>query len=788
MKVKKYSGSIRKRLTWIIVLVTSITTFIGYSSFLSWYMNDQYEKALSLSETIANVLSQDFAKVILLNEVSVAAEISTKLQSFQRVNSMVLYKKDSTPIYQYSKDNRSFKVAPLIKKELRKNSIKDDNFKLYTSASYLGTELGIVQLNLKIDTLWDVAKKNITMILSLYIFMLFLSFLLSLYFAKKFTQPILKLVTLLEKVELSHTKREEVTTQENNEFGKLYAEINLMLLRIENAHKEHKIAAVAFEIQNGMTITDANHKILKINKAFTKITGYQEKEALGQTPSLLKSGLQDEAFYKKMRSALEKNHYWSGEIYNKHKNGSIFLEHLTIQSVLDDNGKVIYYIASFVDISQQKETENKLRYLEQYDSLTGLMNKDFLLSSLKNYTASPQKKWAALLSFNLKDFKMINDVYGHVVGDMLLQKIALKLKENFPNSEVVSRVAADGFALFFTNLGATKKRASLKTKQLAQEIMTQISESFFINTKTVHTSGHIGISLFLNTQHDAYSLLRESESALNQAKSNDEEYAYFDVQAQEIAQAHVDMYSQLRLAIKEHQFELLYQLQFKGDVPYAAEALIRWNHPHRGVISPLDFIPVAEKTGLIIPIGLWVIQEACRELQRWSQDPIKKEWVIAVNISAKQFKKEHFVEEIRTAVIDNNIKFSALKIELTESIIADDLDLVIEKMNRLQKMGIKTSLDDFGTGYSSLEYLKKLPLDQIKIDQSFVRNMLNDKRDVAIIKSIILIGEALELEVIAEGIETKEHLDLLKELGCNHFQGYYFARPQKASSLALTLS
>ena len=246
---------------------------------------------------------------------------------------------------------------------------------------------------------------------------------------------------------------------------------------------------------------------------------------------------------------------------------------------------------------------------------------------------------------------------------------------------------------------------------------------------------------------------------------------------------HIDIYTQLREALQKNQFELFYQLQYKNDKPYGAEALIRWNHPSRGLVSPIEFIPVAEKSGLILPMGEWVIEEACRELAKWRDNPKTQEWTIAVNVSAKQFKETSFLQHIQENIEKNKIKFSSLKVELTESILSDDLTQIIEKMKALQKLGIKTSLDDFGTGYSSLEYLKKLPLNQIKIDQSFVRNMLNDKNDIAIIKSILLIGEARGLEVIAEGVETKEHFEFLKTLGCHYFQGYYFARPQRSSEL-----
>jgi len=786
MLTKKFKGSIRKKLIWIIILVTSLTTFAGYGSFISWYMQNQYEQAIELSKTIGEVLSQDFAKVILLNEITVAAEISTKLSSFESVKSMVLYKKDTTPIYQYSADNRSFKVNDITINELNESVISGNTLKFHSHASYLGKDIGYIQLNLKINTIYDIIKKHLLIAFLLYGFMLLMSYLLASYFAKYFTNPILNLVSFLETVELFSSLKKRIYTKEDNEFGKLYEEVNIMLKRMEESYEESRISAVAFETHSGMTITDSEHKILKINQAFTDITGFSSKEAIGKTPSLLKSGIQGEQFYLDMMNTLKKHNYWSGEIYNRHKDGSVYPEYLTIQSVLDEDSTPIYYVASFVDLTLQKETEAKLQYLKQYDTLTGLANKELLIELLQKHLHSNKvENFGVLISFDIKEFKLVNDAYGHGYGDLLLQKISSRIKEQFKSSELITRIGADEFILWFKDIGDTKENASIESKNLAQSIINCLSGAFYINDTKVHTLVHLGISLYDETNRDANILFKQSNSALHNAKRQDKEFAFFDAQAQEMALAHIDMYTQLRLALEENQFELFYQLQFYNDTPNGAEALIRWNHPIKGTISPLDFIPIAEKSGLILPIGRWVIEEACRELAKWSQNPKTSSWSIAVNISAKQFKEDNFVEQIVNAVKENNIEYSSLKVELTESIIADDLNQVIEKMKTLQELGIKTSLDDFGTGYSSLEYLKKLPLNQIKIDQSFVRNMLDDKNDIAIIKSILLIGEARGLEVIAEGVETKEHYEFLQGLGCNYFQGYYFAKPQKISNLEL---
>ncbi len=365
MKEKtNYKGSIKKRLIAIIMLVTGLTSFIGYSSFVYWYMGNQYERALNLSQTVGLVLGQDIAKLILLNEVSAAADISSQLKSFSTLDSMVLYTMEKKAILQYHKDNKSFHVNNLPKQLPNEAIINDNILKLYIKASYQSRHLGFVELNFVVESIYDVIKKDMNVLLFILFFICTFSYFLAIYFAKRFTEPILKLVTFLEKVDAVESLDKKIKTDEQNEYGKLYDEVNTMLERINNAHQALKIAAVAFETQSGMTITDKHQNILKINKAFTDITGYTKEDTLNQTPKILKSGLHDKAFYDEMYNSLRENHFWMGEINNLHKDGSIVNEHLTIHAVLDDNNEIIYYVASFLDITKQKETEAKLKEKE----------------------------------------------------------------------------------------------------------------------------------------------------------------------------------------------------------------------------------------------------------------------------------------------------------------------------------------------------------------------------------------------------------------------------------------
>ena len=787
MVAKEFSGSIKRKLIVIILLISTLTATIWYAGFIYWFTSSQHEKSIALSETVAHTLSQNFAKLILLNDVSNAADISSQLSSFKSIHSMVLYKKDGTPIYQYSKDDKSFSVAPLKKYDM-KTSLVDNIMRIYVDAMYLNNLLGYVEFHVEVKSVSELIKQHIWMIFIGFLLMIIISYLLALFYAREFTQPILKLVKFLEEVESLAFIKNRINTEENNEFGKLYCEVNTMLERMESSYNAQKLASVAFETQSGMTITDADQKILQVNKAFTHITGYEPSEVIGQTPSILKSGMQSETFYRNMMLTLHKSRYWSGEIYNRAKDGTLFPQHLTIQVVVDDEGEVIYYVASFVDLTLQKSTEAKLQYLREYDMLTGLVNRELFLSELQNSMDEERDKgWGAFLSFDIKDFKLINDAYGHASGDRVLVEVAKRLKSNFSTASLIGRISGDQYILWFDDLDAQKERASIKSQELAQELITQMQESFMVDDKQINISIHVGIALCNREMKSAMTLLKQADSALHLAQKRERAIGFFDEQVEKMAMAHIDLYSQLTSAIEHQEFELYYQLQYdKEQRPYAAESLIRWHHPTRGVISPLEFIATLEKSNLIIKVGRWIISEVCQQLALWKEDETTAGLTIAINISAKQFREDDFVSELKQAVERNAIAYEMIKLELTESLLIDDMEQIVAKMQTLQDLGVKISLDDFGTGYSSLEYLKHLPLNQIKIDMAFVLNMLEDRRDVAIVKSIIVLGEALELEVIAEGVESKAHYELLRSLGCHYFQGFYFARPEPVSKLALS--
>lgn len=769
--------------------MTSLTGIIGYSSFLLWNISNQHQRILGLVQTVANIIGQDVAKIILLKDVAAAADITSSLKSFPGLESMVLYNLKQEPVYQYSRQDETFSVTNLPASDNRRTRVEGNSAQFFIDAIYQDNHLGFAALNFRVVTIWDMLRRDRFALLFMLVAMFLLSYLLATFFAKRFTRPILRLVSFLEQITYLDALRERISTSEKNEYGKLYDEVNTMLKRLESAHEAQQLAAVAFETQSAMTITNANKTILKVNKAFTDITGYTPAEAVGKTPSILKSGLQSDEFYKDMFKSLKEQHYWSGEIYNRHKDGTIFPEYLTIQAVLDDEGQIIYYVASFVDLTRQKESEAKLDYLTKYDPLTGLSNREQLTSKIqRSLDESFLAGWGALVCFDINEFKLINEAYGHDYGDELLQQVSERVQKGFNDSDLIGRIGADEFAMWFQSIDKNRDKASIQAKILAEYLVTVITRPYQVFDRTIHAIPAIGITLYEQHKTDAQTLLKQADTALHLAKQKEGNFAFFDEQSEQVSLIHLDMYNQLLTAVKEEQFELFYQPQHDAEGHIIGlEALIRWRHPERELVSPLEFISLAERTGQIGSIGKWVVMTACKQLSLWQQDSCRADWSISVNISPKQFMQDDFVDTVERAIFVCGVEAKQLKFELTESVLVHEVSSVHGKMKQLQLLGIQLSLDDFGTGYSSLRYLQNLPLDQVKIDQSFVKGMLYNPRDIAIIKAILQLAESLELEVIAEGVETKEHFELLKLMGCKCFQGYYFSRPQPVKDIVTLL-
>ena len=559
----------------------------------------------------------------------------------------------------------------------------------------------------------------------------------------------------------------------------------------KQAELEMRIAATAFEAQEGMLVTDAQTKILRVNSAFTKITGFTELDVIGQSPNFLASGVHDSDFFAAMWQSIHSTGVWQGEIWNKRKNGEIHPVHLSITAVKNQRGEVSHYVATIMDITQSKAAEEEIKTLAFFDPLTGLPNRRLLLDRLNHALTSCQRSCqvGALLFLDLDHFKILNDSLGHDIGDLLLQQVAQRLTACVREGDTVARLGGDEFIIMLENLSQHLFAAATLTEIISEKILTALNQTYLLGQHEYRNGSSIGIVLFNNQQQSPDELLKQADIAMYQAKkSGRNTLRFFDPKMQQTISARAGLEAELRKAVEKKQFTLHYQLQVNAyNQSIGAEALIRWQHPKHGLIPPSEFITIAEETGLIVAIGLWVLETACAQLKIWQQQAHTRALALSVNVSVKQFRQADFVEQIENLIKQYAIDPSKLKLELTESILMENIDSTIETMFVLRQMGIQFSLDDFGTGYSSLQYLKKLPLDQLKIDQSFVRDLVDDIHDRSIVRTIIAMADNLELNVIAEGVESEEQRKILLNKGCTTYQGFLFSKPATIEDFELLL-
>ncbi|PKG99019.1 PAS domain S-box protein [Paraglaciecola sp. MB-3u-78] len=552
---------------------------------------------------------------------------------------------------------------------------------------------------------------------------------------------------------------------------------------------EQALTATIFESQEGMFITDANAVIRRVNKAFTKITSYTSEDAIGQNYELLRSNFHDKAFYTKKWEIINNTGMWAGETMAKRKNGEIYPQHLSVTAVKDIKGIVTNYVATLTDITESKAASDEIKTLAFYDILTHLPNRRLLMDRLKQALAA-RRRSGAVLFLDLDQFKSLNDTLGHDMGDVLLQQVASRLSNCLRKGDTVARLGGDEFVVLLEDLSELSIEAEAQTKRIAEKLLNELNLPYQLGTYEHRSTASIGATIFSDHEKGLDTIIKQADIAMYQAKAEGRNtIRFYDPKMQEIISNRVNMERDLRQAIEQQQFQLNYQIQVDSSGhPLGAEALIRWKHPEGNMIPPIQFIPLAEETGLILPIGQWVLETACAQLAVWQKNAYRKHFILSVNVSAKQLHQANFVTQLQEAIQHNGIDPTKLKLELTESMLVKDIDSIINKMNTLSKIGVRFSLDDFGTGYSSLQYLKKLPLSQLKIDQSFVRDIVVDESDLAIVSTIIAMAHSLNLEVIAEGVETEEQKQLLIDNDCLHFQGYLFGRPVPIDAFEALLS
>ncbi len=557
--------------------------------------------------------------------------------------------------------------------------------------------------------------------------------------------------------------------------------INRDITERKQAETDLRIAAAAFESHESLMITDANHVILRVNQAFTNDTGYTAEEAVGQTPRLLKSGRHDAAFYHLMWETINRTGSWQGEIWDRHKNGEIYPKWFNISAVKGAGGVVTHYVGSHMDITERKEAEKEIHSLAFYDPLTELPNRRAFMDRFHHALAASTRigKSGALLFIDLDNFKALNDTLGHDIGDLLLQQVAQRLTACVRDDDTVARLGGDEFVVLLENLSEHLIEAAAQTEAIGEKILMFLSQFYQFDHNEYHGTASIGATLFNGSLQTTDELMKQADITMYQAKkAGRNTVRFFDQNMQANITSRFSLEGELRKALGNQELHLYYQIQMTSShIAFGAEALIRWIHPLRGIISPALFIPLAEETGLILPIGHWVLETACAQLKAWQQDALTRNLVLAVNVSAKQFHQADFTSQVQAAVLRHGINADLLKLELTEGALVENIDETIATMNALNEVGVQISLDDFGTGYSSLQYLKKLPLDQLKIDRSFVRDLATHSSDKAIVRTIIAMAHSLDLDVIAEGVETEEQRQFLIENGCTHFQGYLFSQP-----------
>jgi diguanylate cyclase (GGDEF)-like protein/PAS domain S-box-containing protein len=543
---------------------------------------------------------------------------------------------------------------------------------------------------------------------------------------------------------------------------------------------ELRIAAIAFESQNGMLITNAEGVILRVNQAFTRLTGYSAAEAIGLKPAMLGSGRHDKEFYRRMWSGLAGKGYWRGEIWNRRKSGQIYAELLTITASRDQAGRTTHYVGSFTDITDDKEATAEIHRLAYYDALTKLPNRRLIHDRAAHALAAAtrSRRFGAIYIIDLDNFKLINDTRGHDAGDKLLIEVAARFRATLRESETVGRQGGDEFFVVAEDLGSDVAQAQAAAEQLARRLKDTLHTPLDLHGYDYRCRLSMGVCLFGADEHIEV-VMKRADLALYQAKQAGRNHICFFEPALEVAiKSRKNTEMALGQALELGQLLLHYQPQVDAaNQLLGAEVLLRWAHPQRGLLMPGDFLSIAEDTGLIIPIGDWVLHKACAQLKLWSAHAQHEKLQISVNVSARQFRRTDFVERVSDILETHAVNPRRLKIELTETHMLDDVNNAIVKVGKLRGLGVMFSMDDFGTGYSSLAYLAQLPIDQLKIDRSFVRNIPGRNNEEMVARTIITLARGLGVQVIAEGVESPLQREFLERHGCDAFQGYLISRP-----------
>jgi diguanylate cyclase (GGDEF)-like protein/PAS domain S-box-containing protein len=545
-----------------------------------------------------------------------------------------------------------------------------------------------------------------------------------------------------------------------------------------------KMAAAVFEAtQEGIMTTDPRLRITAVNPAFTEITGYTENEVLGNTPAILSSGKHDADFYKNMWAVLLRDGRWSAEVWNKRKDGSLYPQSLSVTVVSDDRGEVSQYIAILSDISERKAQEEKIHYQAYYDGLTGLPNRSLLMDRIEHdlELAKRTAHVSSLLFVDLDRFKRVNDTMGHDVGDRLLEEVAERLKRIVRASDTISRFGGDEFVVYLADISGPEDAVLV-----AEKIVESLSKPFDLNGFEVFAGASVGIALAPNDADRPDELLRLADLAMYKAKeSGRNQYHFFALKMQDKVNRKLALENLMRKALDNNEFEVFYQpiIDSVSKEIFGFEALARWKQPDEGMIPPSEFIPVAEESGLIAPLGEWVLEQACHDISVLDSGQVNEKLHLSVNVSSRQYPLGFNAASLNNILVKTGFSGHLLSLELTESILLEDDPDLLQWLSDFKELGVNLSIDDFGTGYSSLSYLKRFPINVLKIDQAFIADLNKEDDSASLVKAIIAMARSLNMNVIAEGVELQSQVELIEHLTCHYMQGYYFAKPMPIAEL-----